>query len=137
MPSALVYVSADDGGWGIEVKQPKGDLVMTAPSDLGLSPCLCSDLRHWQGWFDGVFHLCYQDLWAVLGDRFDLVGKQLAERVAKELGAAYHVEYQPQGGWRRASPGEPVAISCKAEEPGQRDAQTGRGGGRAGTQDSV
>ena len=36
-----------------------------------------------------------------LGDRFDEVGRSLAQRVAVELGPSVRVTYGPQGGWCR------------------------------------
>jgi hypothetical protein len=111
-PLKVIYVSADIGGSGIELKQPKGGLVMVWPADLNLSAALWSDLRDWQRWFNGVFdrHRA-EERYTVLGDAFDEAGKQLAERVAQELGAEYQVVYEPQGGWRLASPDPPVPIS--------------------------
>jgi hypothetical protein len=82
---------------------------MVEPDGLGLSPRLCTDIRYWQKWYDGVSHLAYEAKFAVLGDRFDEVGMQLAKRVQEELGPGYQVVYQAQGGWRLAHPNTPVS----------------------------
>jgi hypothetical protein len=103
MARTEVHVAADMGCFGTEVRaadDQERHLVMTPPSDLGLSDKLASDFRSWQWWFDGVVDLCgLEERFAVLGDRFDEVGRHLAERVAAELGPSVRVTYGPQGGW--------------------------------------
>ena len=103
MARTEVHVTADIRCYGTEVREahdPARQLVMTPPAELGLSDRLAGDFRSWQWWFDGVVDLCgVEERFAILGDRFDEVGRQLAERVAAELGPAVRVTYGPQGGW--------------------------------------
>jgi hypothetical protein len=103
MSRNTVFVIADIGCYGIEVRaadDPEGAVVVTPPEDLGLSDKLVRDFQLWQGWFDGVVGLCgMEGRFEVLGERFDEVGRQLAERVASELGQAVSVGYVAQGGW--------------------------------------
>jgi hypothetical protein len=107
----VVYISADCGGPGIEVKNKEGQLVVADPGELGLSLPLRFRLHSWQRWYEGVFHLFQEhERFLALGDRFDEVGKQLAGQVAQELRAGYQVFYEPQGGWRHTTPGPPVPI---------------------------
>jgi hypothetical protein len=110
-----VYVSADTNCSGIEVKSPEG-LEMIQPSELGLSPRLCSDIFWWQKWFDGVFNLTadHVERFRLLGQGFDEIGKLLADRVQQELGSDWQVLYEPQGGWRLARPNDVVEpIQCR------------------------
>jgi hypothetical protein len=85
---------------------------MTPPAELGLSDRLVYDFRSWQWWFDGVIDLCgLEERFDILGDRFDEVGRHLAEQVAEELGPSVRVVYVPQGGWcRRMGHGQSVVI---------------------------
>jgi hypothetical protein len=96
-----VYVSADMLSSGIEVRlgdeQP---LVMTPAREIGLSEKLVADFQSWQRWFDAVVNLRgLEHRFDFLGNEFDEAGRQLADRVATELGNAVRVVYVPQGGW--------------------------------------
>jgi hypothetical protein len=103
MARTEVHVAADIRCYGTEVRgadDPERHLVMTPPAELGLSDKLAFDFRSWQWWFDGVVDLCgLEERYEYLGDKFDEVGRQLAERVAAELGPSVRVTYGPQGGW--------------------------------------
>lgn len=110
-----VVVSADMLCSGIEVRRaddPERLLVMTPPSELGLSDQLVYGFRSWQRWFDSVVDQCgLEKSFAALGDKFDEVGWQLAERVAAELGPSVHVVYVPQGGWcKRVGRGQSLVV---------------------------
>jgi hypothetical protein len=98
-----VHVTADYECSGLEVRwtdDPQQQLLIAVPEELGISPILCSRLRCWQRWFDGVFELCgVEERFEVLGERFDEIGQQLAKQVAAELGPDFRVLYGPQGGW--------------------------------------
>ena len=115
MERAEVYVSADLLGTGIEVRSaddPERNLVMTQPSDLGLSPDLVSSIGSWQWWFDIFANQWGLDrCFEVLGERFDEAGHQLAVRIAQELGERWRVIYEPQGGWvRRLGHGTQIVV---------------------------
>ena len=103
MSRTQVFVTADIGCYGVEVRaadDPECGLVATPPEELGLSDKLVRDFQLWQDWFDGVVGLCgLEGRFEVLGDRFDEVGRQLADRVVAELGPAIGVGYVAQGGW--------------------------------------
>lgn len=105
MARTEVYVSADMLCTGIEVRAADDSerrLVVTQPAELGLSKQLVADFQLWQRWFDAVVNLRgLEDRFDYLGDKFDDVGRELAERVAAELGQAVRVVYEPQGGWCR------------------------------------
>src|SRR5438874_12271608 len=94
-----VRVSADIEGFGTEIRREgsRRSLEMRAPADLGLSGELVADLESWQQWFDGVVNLCgLERSFGILGDTFDEVGQELAERIALELGPSVRVIYGPQ-----------------------------------------
>ena len=115
MARTEVHVAADILCFGTEVRaadDPERHLVMTQPAKLGLSDKLVYDFRSWQWWFDGVVDLCGLDeRFVFLGDKFDEVGHQLAERVAAELGPSIRVTYGPQGGWcRRLGRGKSLVV---------------------------
>ena len=71
MTVQVVYVSADIGGSGIELKSPENSesrpegtlpgLEMVEPNSIAPSPTLCTDIRYWQKWYDGVFHLVNEE----------------------------------------------------------------------------
>ena len=110
-----VHIAADIRCFGKEVRaadDPERRLVMTPPAELGLSDKLVGNFRSWQWWFDGVVDLCgLEERFEYLGDKFDEVGRQLAERVAAELGPSVRVTYGPQGGWcRRMGRGRTLVI---------------------------
>lgn len=96
-----IHVTADIRCYGTEIRTTDDPrLVMTPPAELGLSNKLVSDLRSWQWWFDGVVDLCgLNERYEYLADKFDEIGRQLAEKVAAELGRSVRVTYGPQGGW--------------------------------------
>ena len=124
MARTEVHVAADIRGFGTEVRRvddPDRNLVMTPPAELGLSEKLVYDFRSWQSWFDSVVDLCGLDeRFKCLGDKFDEVGQQLAQRVAIELGSTVRVTYGPQGGWcRRMGRGLTLVIPCITPEEGR------------------
>ena len=90
---------------GIEIRAADGParhLVVTQPAELGLSKQLVADFQLWQRSFDAVVSLRgLEDRFDYLGDKFDDVGLELAQRVAAELGKVVRVVYEPQGGWCR------------------------------------
>ncbi|MSQ97367.1 MAG: hypothetical protein EXR98_22830 [Gemmataceae bacterium] len=115
MARTEIYISADMLCSGIEVRaadDPDRQLVMAPPADLGLSNKLVGDFRSWQMWFDGAVNSCgLEERFEPLGDKFDEVGRQLAETVAAELGKSVRVVYVPQGGWcRRIGRGQSLVV---------------------------
>jgi hypothetical protein len=90
MARTEIYVSADLRCTGVEVRagdDPARELVVTQPAELGLSTKLVADFRLWQRWFDAVSDLCgLEDRFEYLGDKFDEVGRELAERWCRKLG---------------------------------------------------
>jgi hypothetical protein len=105
MTRTEIYVSADLLCTGIEVRSaddPERGLVVTQPADLGSSKTLTADFVLWQRWFDAVADLLgLENRFDYLGDKFDEYGRELARRLAAELGKGVRVVYSPQGGWRR------------------------------------
>jgi hypothetical protein len=105
MSRSEVYISADIGGFGTEIRRtddPERLLIMTPPAELGLSDGLVDEIRAWQKWFDeAVTATGLEERFQVLDDRFDEIGWHLAERVGEELGARFRIVYVPQGGWCR------------------------------------
>ena len=115
MARTEVHVVADFPCPGIEVRAAddvERQLVIKAPSELGLSKKLVSDILCWQKWFDGVVSLCgFDKSFEVLGDKFDEIGQQIAKQVAVEMGNSVRVIYAPQGGWcRRLGHGQSIVI---------------------------
>lgn len=99
MSRTEVHVAADIRCFGTEAhrsEDPERHLVMTSPAELGLSDKLSANFRSWQRWFDGLVDLCgLEDRFEYLGDKFDEVGRFLAEQVAAELGPSVRVTYGP------------------------------------------
>jgi hypothetical protein len=127
-----IHVTGDVASSGIERRvsdQPGVGLVLTTPAELGLSAELASRFRAWQRWFDDAAFLCGLDnIRETLGNRFDEVGRQLAERAASELGPAARVTYGPQAGWcRRLCRGAQIVVQG---DPAELDVPpaNGRGG---------
>jgi hypothetical protein len=88
-----VLVSADYCSTSLERRvwdQPDHNFEVMLPEELGLSADLANRLRAWQRWHDEVWYLCGHD-----------ARRQLAGRVAADLGPAVRVAYVPQTGWCR------------------------------------
>lgn len=107
MPVRTVLINADWKAWPTWVVKETGAVDNPAPADLGLSADLSDALVAWADEYDAIFDEDYPPNTAFPSEEDERAwqarGRELAERVARELGADTEVRYR--------SGSEDVAVS--------------------------